>query len=189
MFTVHGQASSLATIPIIRHNDGMSPPGLEVISGRVASLHLHPAVAGQPLTSVQSIEVVEETGILGEPRYFGRRGFNGKPSTRQISLIEREQIAEHAAVLGLECIAPGAVRSNVEIFGIKLVPLTGQSIQIGDAVLQITKPRDPCEKMDRICQGLRALMESGKQGVLARVIRSGTIRVGDLITLATDNEH
>src|SRR5256885_7561570 len=50
-----------------------------------------------------------------EPRYFGRVSRNsGKPSRRQLSLIEREQIAEHAAPLGLETIAPGAVRANIE---------------------------------------------------------------------------
>ncbi len=156
-----------------------------MICGSVASLHLHPAKGGEPLTSVESVEVVEQKGIRGEPRYFGRRSFVGEPSARQVSLIEREQIAEHAALLGVTAISPGAVRANIETFGIKLVPLVGQSIQIGSAILQLTQPRDPCEKMDRVCRGLRKLMENDKQGVLARVIRSGTIRVGDRITLQT----
>src|SRR5262249_10846222 len=101
-----------------------------------------------------------------------------------VSLIEREQIAEHASLLGVAAIPPGAVRANIETLGIKLVPLAGQSIQIGSAILCLTKPRDPCEKMDRVCRGLRKLMENSKQGVLARVIRPGTIRIGDPITLA-----
>lgn len=123
-------------------------------------------------------------GINGEARYFGRRTSDGAPSSRQVSLIEREQIAEHATLLGIEAILPGAVRANIETFGINLVPLVGQSIQIGSAILYLTKPRDPCDKMDRICQGLRKAMDNGKQGVLARVVRSGSIQVGDLITLA-----
>jgi MOSC domain-containing protein YiiM len=43
------------------------------------------------------------------------------------------------------------------------------------------EPRIPCEKMDRICQGLRALMENNRQGVLAQVVRTGIIRVGDTV--------
>jgi len=35
--------------------------------------------------------------------------------------------------------------------------------------------------MDRICQGLRELMGNGRQGVMAQVIRSGTVRIGDAI--------
>jgi hypothetical protein len=169
------------------HKRRMSLAQSEVIRGSVASLHLHPAVGGDPLMAVTAIEVVEEMGIRGELRYFGRRRFSGRATTRQVSLIEREQIAEHAAALGVEAISPGAVRANIETFGIKLVPLVGKSIQIGSAMLYVTKPRDPCEKMDRICQGLRELMEDDQQGVLARVTRSGIIRVGDLVTVAEED--
>jgi MOSC domain-containing protein YiiM len=35
--------------------------------------------------------------------------------------------------------------------------------------------------MDAICQGLRELMMNNRQGVLAQVIRSGKIQVGDRI--------
>jgi MOSC domain-containing protein YiiM len=93
----------------------------------------------------------------------------------------REQIAEHAVAMGMESIAAGRVRSNVETTGIDLVAMVGREIQIGDAVLFIHEPRDPCEKMDVICQGLRERMLNGRQGVIAEVRRSGTVRVGDEI--------
>jgi MOSC domain-containing protein YiiM len=134
------------------------------------------------MESAKAFEVVSGKGILGEPRYFGRLSRRtGEPTSRQVSLIEREQIAEHASALGLEAIPPGAVRSNVETFGIKLVSLIGRQIRIGEAILFIHSPRDPCSKMDAICQGLRQLMEENRQGVLAQVIHSGTIRVDDPI--------
>ena len=38
--------------------------------------------------------------------------------------------------------------------------------------------------MDALCQGLRERMGDSQQGVLARVVRSGVIRVGDPIRLA-----
>ena len=153
-----------------------------VPSGRVASLHLHPPATGAPLLPVEAVEVVEDKGILGDSRYFGRLSrTTGLPTQRQVSLIEREQIAEHAAALGLDGIAPGAVRSNIETTGLNLVALVGREIEIGDAVLLISVPRDPCEQMDAICHGLRERMLHDRQGVLAQVRRSGTIRLGDAI--------
>jgi hypothetical protein len=136
-------------------------------SGRVASLHLHPAKPGEPLEQVDAIEVVADKGILGEPRYFGRiSSRTGKPARRQVSLIEREQIDEHAAALGLETIPPG------------------EPIEIGEAILLLCDPRTPCERMDAVCLGLRALMENHRQGVLAQVVKSGRIGVDDPIRLA-----
>lgn len=153
-----------------------------MVIGRIASLHLHPEKGGEPLRSVDQFELVEQKGIRGNPRKFGvmsRR--TGQPSLRQVSLIEREQLARHASAVGWSSLPPGVVRSNVETQGIELVALVGQQIQIGDAILFLYEARLPCAKMDRICAGLRALMEGGHQGVLAQVLRSGVIRVGDAI--------
>ena len=150
--------------------------------GHVASLHLHPAESGAPLRAVEIVEVVEGKGISGDARYFGRLSRDlGQPTRRQVSLIEREQIAEHARALGLPAIAPGAVRSNIETAGVNLIALLGREIEIGEAVLRVYAPRDPCAKMDAICQGLRARMMDQRQGVMAEVVRSGRVRVGDAI--------
>ena len=160
------------------HTVNSSPAPL----GTVASLHLHPAQPGTPLSAVQSIELVEAKGIVGDTRYFGRlSGSTGQPTRRQVSLIEREQIAEHSRALGLGGIPPGAVRSNIETTGVNLLTLLGHEIQIGSAVLRVHSPRDPCAKMDAICQGLRERMMGQRQGVLAEVVGSGTIRAGDSI--------
>jgi MOSC domain-containing protein YiiM len=150
--------------------------------GHVVSLHLHPPESGAPLQAVESVEVVEGKGISGDARYFGRLSRDtGQPTRRQVSLTECEQIAEHATALGLSAIAPGAVRSNIETAGVNLIALLGREIEIGEAVLRVYAPRDPCAKMDAICQGLRARMMDQRQGVLAEVVRSGRVRVGDAI--------
>ena len=153
-------------------------------AAKVASLHLHPAKSGEPLSSVRCIELVQGKGIKDEPRYFGRISrSSGKPSRRQVTLIEREQIAEHAATLGLERIPPGAVRSNIETSGINLIALIGKEIQIGTAKLLLYAPRDPCEQMDAMCQGLREQMMNNRQGVLAEVLHGGIVKVGDRIEI------
>jgi MOSC domain-containing protein YiiM len=132
------------------------------------------------MITFSEIDVVTEKGIVQNKRYFGRIS-HGRPGKRQVTLIEREQIAEHAAVLGLKSIPPGIVRSNIETEGINLIDLIGHRVQIGTATLEFVEPRTPCSKMDDIAPGLRELMDDKRQGVIARVITSGTVRVGDEI--------
>jgi len=145
-------------------------------------LHLHPAEPGAPLQTVSQIGLVAGKGILGEPRYFGKTSRRtGKPTRRQVSLIEREQIAEHATTLGLQSIPPGAVRANIETEGINLIRHIGKEIKIGAAVLFLYEGRTPCHRMDAICAGLRSLMENNRQGVMAEIIHSGAIHTNDLI--------
>lgn len=150
--------------------------------GLVASLHLHPLESGEAFSAVDQMELVAGAGIKENPRYFGRTSRRtGKPSRRQVSIIERELIAQQAAALKLPALPPGVVRSNIETTGVNLQSLLGRNVQVGDAILHFYEPRTPCAKMDAICRGLRDLMEEGRQGVMAEVIRSGTVRVGDAI--------
>jgi MOSC domain-containing protein YiiM len=149
--------------------------------GTIASLHLHPEVAGQELRAVSEVYAEAGKGLVGDARVFGRKNQKGEPGRRQVSLIAREEIARHAAALGLAEIAPGLVRSNIETTAINLMSFIGQEMEVGEAVLLFYEARTPCWKMDRIAPGLQAMMSLGRQGVLAQVVRSGWIRTGDAI--------
>jgi MOSC domain-containing protein YiiM len=134
------------------------------------------------MLSLPAIRLEAQLGIVEDARYYARKSrLTGLPRKRQASLIEREQLAEHAAVLGLQSIAPGQARANIETLGINLQALVGKQVRIGTTVLLLYAPRTPCEKMNRICQGLRKLMENARQGVMAQVVQSGEIRVGDTV--------
>jgi MOSC domain-containing protein YiiM len=147
--------------------------------GIVASLHVHPNVAGEPLIDVAEFNLVAEKGIVEDKRYFGRVNY-GKPAKRQVTLIERETIQQHAASLGAQ-FDPGDVRSNIETTGIDLISLIGQQVRIGEAILLFVEPRTPCHKMDALAPGLRESMENKRQGVIARVIKDGQVHPGDTI--------
>ncbi|MBC8003208.1 MAG: MOSC domain-containing protein [Opitutaceae bacterium] len=148
--------------------------------GIVASLHLHPKKSGESMIPVTSIDVEAGKGIVGNGRYFDRRNRTGQPAKRQVTLIERAQIADHGQALGI-LIESGRVRSNIETTGIDLIALIGQRVRVGTAILEFYEARTPCSKMDAICHGLRARMENERQGVLAMVIQPGRIAVGDSI--------
>jgi len=157
---------------------------LSNLHGRIASFHLHPGERGAPLTSTDVIELEAERGIRGDARYFGRRSRStGGPTKRQVTLIEREILQRHADALGLAAIAPGIARSNIETEGIDLSASVGRRLRLGTAVLEVVEPREPCEKMEAIAPGLRALMTPPCQGVIARVIESGTAKIGDAVEL------
>jgi MOSC domain-containing protein YiiM len=151
------------------------------VIGTVASLHLHTKVGGDPLLSVEEVCAEARMGIVGDARFFGRINREGQVTQRQVSLIAREELGRHAAALGLSGILPGAARANIETNGIDLVFLLGCEMELGEAVLLFHNPRTPCHKMDRVAPGLQALMFQGRQGVMAQVVRSGKIRVGDKI--------
>jgi MOSC domain-containing protein YiiM len=155
--------------------------------GTVASLHLHPEVAGEALRVVSEVYAETGKGLVGDTRVFGRKKQKGEPSLRQVSLIAREEIARHAAALGLAEIAPGAVRSNIETTGLNLVSFLHREMEVGQAVLLFYEARTPCWKMERIAPGLQGMMSQGRQGVLAQVVRSGWIRTGDAIRLIAGN--
>jgi MOSC domain-containing protein YiiM len=152
------------------------------VLGKVASLHLHSELPWERMQDVFTMEVIAGKGIAGNPRYSKR------PTRRQVTLIEREILREHAVILGLDEFLPGVVRSNIETTGVWFRELIGKRVRIGSsAVLYLYEARIPCHKMDALTKGLRRLMEGGKQGVLAQVVASGVIQTGDTITLANLN--
>ena len=152
------------------------------MSAAAISLHIHPATSGAALASLPELNLVQDKGIVEDTRYFGRRK-EGRPSKRQVTLIEREVIRQHAAALGVDDFAPGVVRSNIETEGVDLMALMGRNVQVGEAVLRFVEPRTPCHQMEALVKGLRALMEDGRQGVIATVVKGGRIRVGDAINV------
>jgi MOSC domain-containing protein YiiM len=109
-------------------------------------------------------------------------GFEGcahaNPPKREVLFVSRE----HLDSVNVE---PGAVRENLTIEGddVEKWPI-GQQVRAGEALFEITMVCDPCHRMDELRQGLRAELQ-GKRGMLARVVESGEVAVGDPVELTT----
>jgi len=87
---------------------------------------------------------------------------------------------EHLESVGVQ---PGATRENLTVDGADVQHWQiGQRVRVGEAVFEITMVCDPCQRMDDLRQGLRAELDD-KRGILARVVESGEVAVGDEIEL------
>jgi MOSC domain-containing protein YiiM len=84
--------------------------------------------------------------------------------------------ADDLASLDLE---PGIVRENFTVSGAEVMTWpVGQRVAVGEAEFEISMVCDPCHLMEEIRPGLQAELE-GKRGMLASVVRTGQVRVGD----------
>jgi MOSC domain-containing protein YiiM len=108
------------------------------------------------------------------------QGFEGcahaNPPRREVLFASKE----HLDSVGVE---PGAIRENVTIEGADVQAWqVGQRVKIGDALFEVTMVCDPCQRMDELRTGLRALLED-KRGMLAHVVEGGEVALGDEIVL------
>ena len=127
----------------------------------------------EPMSSVESASVIAGFGIEGD-RHATDEGLR---KARQVLLMDEETLQASG-------LARGDVRENITTSGLDPTFLQeGQRLALGgQVVLQITGPCAPCARMDEIRPGLREELE-GRRGMLASVVRGGTIRAGDAISM------
>jgi len=101
---------------------------------------------------------------------------HANPPRREVLFVSKE----HLDSVSVE---PGAVRENITVDGddVQQWPI-GQRVRAGGAEFEITMVCDPCHRMDELRDGLRAELD-GKRGMLARVVESGEVAVGDAVEL------
>lgn len=133
-----------------------------------------------PIKVLESVEADTETGLIGD-RYAGRSG------KRQVTMIQFEHLAAMASMLGLEELDPALLRRNIAISGINLLALKDKQFSIGDALLEYTELCHPCSFMEETfgAGGYNAVRGHG--GIMARVIRPGTIRLLDKVSASISN--
>jgi len=107
-------------------------------------------------------------------------GFEGDHHTgssrrRQILLLSGNILDE----LKLQ---PGTIYENVVLDGIDVMSLQeGQEFLLGEAVVAVTIPCEPCIQMERIRSGLGDALQD-RRGMFVKVLVPGTVRVGDQLT-------
>jgi MOSC domain-containing protein YiiM len=114
---------------------------------------------------------------------------NTPGSARQITLISEEFIQQIAHFTGRDDIDPALLRRNLVVRGINLNALRHQRFRIGEAVFEATALCHPCSRMEEALGkgGVAAMIGHG--GVCARVLRTGTISVGDLLEVQPEGAN
>lgn len=113
-----------------------------------------------------------------------------QPNLRQVHLIHSELLDELAS--RDLTVAPGDLGENITTRGLDLLALPkGARLTIGEAVIEITGLRNPCQQLNLFQPGLMYAVldrdaEGGlvrKAGVMGIVVAGGEIRPGDVIAV------
>ena len=153
-------------------------------AGTLQNIYLRPA-RGAPCTAVQQAEAVAKKGLVGD-RTHSTPSSNPLGSNRQITLIQAEHIAVISALTG-KPVDAAKLKRNLVVAGINLLAaktlFRDQPMQltIGNVVLEVTGPCEPCSKME-VALGTgtyNAMRDHG--GVNAKVIIGGDLKLGDAV--------
>ena len=132
----------------------------------------------QPITEVNSIEVLANKGIIGD-RHFHE--FNDPYN--QLSLIESENIDDYNIRFGLN-IPYIDFRRNVITKGIRLNDLVGKKLKVGSVELDAIDLCRPCRHLTEMLNQKNVLKEFlRKGGIRCQILSSSNIHVGDKIEL------
>ena len=102
---------------------------------------------------------------------------------RGITFLSSEQWAATMSELGTD-LPWHTRRANVLVESASLGHLIGKTISVGSVHVQVKGETEPCGLMDQQYLGLReALVPEMRGGVLGRVVKGGSFKVGDLVTL------
>jgi MOSC domain-containing protein YiiM len=127
-----------------------------------------------PLAETGEANVTLDLGIVGDVR--------GTKPDRQVTVLFREGWESACRDLGADL--PWTTRrANLLVEGMP-VPREGVRLAVGELVLEVTDETKPCQVMEAARRGLRrALTPEWRGGVTCRVLRGGTIRVGDRVEI------
>ena len=128
---------------------------------------------------VETARLIANYGLEGDHKA-------GTNPRRQLNVIPTDWLATRAAEGYLT--SPGEMGEQLILDGITFAELhPGLQLQLGDtAIIEITKSRTGCERLDA-SQPRPLPMDIKEAGIgwLAKILQTGTIRVGDPVTLLT----
>jgi hypothetical protein len=139
--------------------------------------------ASADMQSLATVEAIAGAGLAGD-RYYEQIGFYSPrptdPGAREVTLFEAETLDDLRSEYGIE-FSSSEHRRNLTTRGIRLDDLLGRQFRVGEVLLEGVKDCPPCDHLEGLVGKpvLKPLVNRG--GLRARILESGTIRVGDAI--------
>lgn len=148
------------------------------MKGYLQTIFIAP-VASQPMVPLEQVLAVEGLGLEGDRYHAAAGSYNkDKPGNRQVTLISGDFFKGSGFV-------PQETRRNLVTSGVELMWLIGRQFTIGfgGAVFYGERYCDPCKRPSTLSGNPINFNEAffDRGGLVARVVSSGIIRVGDSI--------
>ena len=145
-------------------------------NGRVIAICVA-RTAGEPMQQIESVLAIAEEGLQGDRYASGEGSFNkDRQGSRQVTLINGLFFEDS----GFEHVDS---RRNIVTLDVELMWLIGRQFKIGEAYMSGIKYCDPCQRPSKLQNKSISFAKvfHDRGGLVAEVIQSGLIRVGDAI--------
>ena len=144
----------------------------------VVSIHIAPG-SRLPMKSVTSVQAEAGVGLVGD-RYHGTRH-------RHVTIQSADGLAAAAEELGAP-VGDASTRRNITISHGTVPSAPGDRVTIGDVELEVVRIAAPCKLLDDVIgRGARHALHA-RAGSVFRLLSSGTIRVGDPVSVTLRDE-
>lgn len=129
------------------------------------------------MEAVREVEAVAQRGLMGDCYMSGAGSWNdGSPGKRQVTLINARFFE------GTEFTYADS-RRNIVTVGVELMSCIGREFAVGSVRMRGVKYCDPCQRPSKL-SGKPGFAEAFQDcgGLIAEILNSGSISVGDHIT-------
>ncbi|WP_137719728.1 MOSC domain-containing protein [Methylobacillus flagellatus] len=154
-------------------------------AGRLELILLRPE-RRRPVLIAESVQAIAGAGLQGD-RMAANPSRHAGGSKRQVTLIQAEHLPAIAAFLGQAEVDPRLLRRNLLVSGLNLLAARSLfedqplRLQVGQALLEITGPCEPCSHMEEVLGSGGYNAMRGHGGLNARIVQGGTLRCGDVV--------
>ncbi len=132
--------------------------------------------------TVRALFIKPEKGAKSVPKDSVRAGLEGFDGDHHTGNSKRRQILlMSGSVIDQLRLQPGNMYENVVVDGLDVMAFReGQRLRLGDALVAVTIPCEPCMQMERLRTGLKEALRN-RRGMFVTVLEPGNVRLGDAV--------